>query len=117
QRRCVAFRKRRRHRDCYARGFPARGGWNIQIDPQAIARLIINSITVKAMTLHSTADTTGKTAKHVLVLVAHSSTYRHHVTRAAVFRIHRGEDVIEQRSLFKLRVLGIRMNGEETASH
>src|SRR5262249_36789785 len=62
-------------------------------------------------------DTTGKIAKHVLVFVTHSLAYRDHVTRAAVFRIHRSENVIEQRSFFKLRILDIRMNGEETTRH
>src|SRR4026207_1160002 len=72
---------------------------------------------MQRMTLHTAADTTRKTTKHVLVLMPHASTYRHHVTRAAIFRIHRGENVIEQRSLLKLRVLDIWMNGKETARH
>ncbi len=72
---------------------------------------------MKSVTLHATANATRKTPKHVLVFVTHSSTYRHHVTRAALFRIDRSEDVIEQSSLVKLCILDVRMNSEETSSH
>ena len=47
----------------------------------------------------------------------HSSTYRHHVTRATVFGFDRSEDVIEQSSRVKLCILDIGTNCEETSSH
>src|ERR1044072_8038437 len=72
---------------------------------------------MQSMTLHATPDTTRKITKHVLVVMAHSPTNRHHVTGAAIVRIHRSEDVIEQRSLFKLRILDVGMNGKQTARH
>src|ERR1044072_5465630 len=69
------------------------------------------------MTLHPGANTAGKIAKHVLVFMTHPTTHGHHVARAAVLRIDRSENVIEQSLLFKLGVLDVRMDREETARH
>src|SRR5436190_2535681 len=72
---------------------------------------------MKTMTFHPTAHATGEAPRHVLVFVPNSSSNRNHVTRSTVLRIDRSQDVIKQRTLFKLRILHVWLQRKECARH
>src|SRR5215471_4937071 len=72
---------------------------------------------MKRMTFHSGTDTAREPFEHILVLVLNSASDIDHVTSAAIFGINRGEDMIEQCALVKLRIFDVRVKGEESPSH
>src|SRR6185503_5814987 len=72
---------------------------------------------MKTVTLHATAHATGKAAEHILVFVPDPLTNWDHVTRTPVLRINRTKYMIEQRSLFKLRILHLGLYREKLPRH
>ena len=65
------------------------------------------------MALHAGAHVAREAVRHVLVLVGHAPPHRHHVTHPSVFGVDRGEDVIEQRALVIIRVVGVGVEREQ----
>src|SRR5205085_8117471 len=83
----ITFRKSCLHRQAHTGRLPVNRRRSIEVHPQLVAGFVINSVSMKAVTLDATADTTGEAAHHVLVLMLDALTHRHHVTGASVFGI------------------------------
>src|SRR5215813_2369241 len=72
---------------------------------------------MQTMTFHASTDTTSETARHVLILMTHTTADGNHVTSSSVFRIYRSQNVIEQCPFFILRILDVGLERKKRSRH
>ena len=104
------------HGQAHAGRGPLRGGRRVQVDPQPIIGLVVHPVAVEGVALHAGAHVAGEVAEHVLVLVGHAlipPAHGHHVAHAAVLGVDGREDMVEQRPLVVIGVVGIGPHGEQ----
>ena len=73
---------------------------------------------MKSLALHAGADTTGETLEHIRVLpLAGALSDTDHVTGAAVFRLNRAQNMIEQSAFMKVGVVRVGPKCEKFSRH
>ena len=107
QRRSLPLGEPRLHLEADAGVGPVGGGGRVQIHPQPVPVLVVDSVAVERVAFHTRPHAAREAALHVLVLALHAAAHRHHVAGAAVLGVDGRHDVVEEGALVEVRVVGV----------